>query len=227
MSSVDEVILGYWPTRGRGGTIRNLLSYCGIPFTNKLYFDDPSWFLKDKKNINLDYPNLPYLIDGKKRITESIAIMYYIAMKSNRRDLIGDTDEKFIQVKTALGVTSELRNELTKLIWTKGDFEEEREDAFNWGPIFNKLDVLNKNMEGKKWLCGFFSLADFDLFENVDLVHEMEAARLAEHPNLLSFRTRFGNLPHNQTHRKSENFRWLWTPPGWGAWRNTKPSDDF
>jgi len=41
-------------------------------------FDKSSW-LDVKETLGLEYPNLPYLIDGDTKITETIAIMQYIA----------------------------------------------------------------------------------------------------------------------------------------------------
>lgn len=170
------VTLGYWGIRGRAGTIRSLLSYCGIPFQNKVYTND-EW-AKDKQILGLNYPNLPYLIDGDKKITESSAILRYIPLKAGRKDLVGSTDDEAIQVQTALGVLVDLRSNLNAIIWTKGDFQAEKERAFTKGVVKNKLEHLDTNLKGKEWLCGFLSIADFDLFENLDLIHEVEASRL-------------------------------------------------
>jgi len=45
----------------------------------------------DKSKLNLDFPNLPYLINGDFKLTESIAIARYIIRKSNKKDLLGKT----------------------------------------------------------------------------------------------------------------------------------------
>uniref|UniRef100_A0A8C8VVT6 glutathione transferase n=1 Tax=Peromyscus maniculatus bairdii TaxID=230844 RepID=A0A8C8VVT6_PERMB len=44
---------------------------------------DQSQWLNDKFKLGLDFPNLPYLIDGSHKITQSNAIMRYIARKNN------------------------------------------------------------------------------------------------------------------------------------------------
>ena len=51
-----------------------------------------SWeeWLKDKYSLGLDFPNLPYFIDGDVRITETVAIHKYIAGKWGP-ELLGDT----------------------------------------------------------------------------------------------------------------------------------------
>jgi glutathione S-transferase len=41
----------------------------GAPWKDKLYFERSEWFSKDKEQLNLNFPNLPYLIDGNLRLT--------------------------------------------------------------------------------------------------------------------------------------------------------------
>lgn len=204
--ATSKIVLGYWNARSRGGAIRSLLAYCGIPFTNKTYNEDAEWFGQDKQNIGLDFPNLPYLIDGDKKLTETNAILFYIAIKAGKRELIGDTDEKFVKVQTALGVINDLRANYYKLLFTRGDAEAERKEAFTNGPLKAKLDVLNKNLEGKEWLCGFFSVADFELFEVVEGVDKMDSTQIDKYPNLAAHRKRFSEIPEYKAHRNSAEF---------------------
>ena len=83
-------IVGYWAIRGLGQPIRDLLSYLGVDFENKMYealatdepgvYDKSSWF-DVKETLGLEYPNLPYIIDGETKLTETLAVMKYIAKK--------------------------------------------------------------------------------------------------------------------------------------------------
>uniref|UniRef100_A0A4X1UTN1 glutathione transferase n=1 Tax=Sus scrofa TaxID=9823 RepID=A0A4X1UTN1_PIG len=45
-------------------------------------YDRGQW-LSDKFKLGLDFPNLPYLIDGAHKLTQSNAILRYIARKHN------------------------------------------------------------------------------------------------------------------------------------------------
>ena len=75
-SSVSSgITLGYWNIRGLADFLRLMLYYKGVNYTEKMYVENDEWG-KDKYNLNLDFPNLPYLIDEKKnvRMTESYAI---------------------------------------------------------------------------------------------------------------------------------------------------------
>nr|ABL09314.1 allergen Ale o 8 [Aleuroglyphus ovatus] len=79
-------ILGYWNQRGLGHPIRFLLTYLGVDFTDKRYSrgadgKGSEWFQGDKNKLGLDFPNLPYYIDGDVKISQSLTILRYIAAK--------------------------------------------------------------------------------------------------------------------------------------------------
>lgn len=78
----SEIILGYWNIRGLAQVSRLLLTYTKANWKDKLYTDPNSWFGKDKKSMTFAFPNLPYLIDGDLKMTESIAIYRYIIHRS-------------------------------------------------------------------------------------------------------------------------------------------------
>jgi glutathione S-transferase len=224
MASSSEVTLGYWSIRGRTGAIRHLLVYCGIPFKSKLYSDFGEWFGKDKQELGLEYPNLPYLIDGDKKITESIAILHYIPIRASKKELLGDTDDKFIKMEQAIGVTIEAGHDMVKVLMgsKKENFYAALEDACTKGALKNKLELWNKNLEGKEWLVGSLSIADFGLIEFLDMLGQMDPKRLEPYPNLTSIQKRFAELPEIKAHRQSENFIKLWFVPGMYAWYNAE-----
>ncbi len=72
-SSIMAPLLGYWNVRGLTSSIRNLLRYKEAEFEETLYeFSDEErqvW-LADKSSLDLDFPNLPYYIDGDVKLTQ-------------------------------------------------------------------------------------------------------------------------------------------------------------
>jgi len=77
--------LGYWKIRGLGAPIRMLLHWCDVSFEDIQYeqggppdFSVASW-LDKKFTLGLPFPNLPYYIDERGRLTQSLVIMRYIA----------------------------------------------------------------------------------------------------------------------------------------------------
>ncbi len=83
----NKLILGYWDLRGIAAPIRYLLEYLEVPYSDlyHVYGEAPHYskdkWLSLKNQLGLDFPNLPYLIDGEFKITESQAIIRYICNK--------------------------------------------------------------------------------------------------------------------------------------------------
>ncbi|XP_039565431.1 glutathione S-transferase Mu 1-like [Passer montanus] len=80
-------VLGYWDIHGLAHAIRLLLEYTETPYEDKLYscgeapdYDKSQW-INEKEKLGLDFPNLPYFIDGTTKLTQSNAILRYIARK--------------------------------------------------------------------------------------------------------------------------------------------------
>ena len=74
--------------------IRYLLIYLGAHYEEIKYTSHEMWFEKDKINLGLDLPNLPYLIDGNFKLTETGAIeRYLINVFGKKEELIGKTPE--------------------------------------------------------------------------------------------------------------------------------------
>ena len=213
MATSNEVILGYWGVRGRAGAIRNLLSYLQISFKNKNYHNRNEWFAQDKDALGLEYPSLPYLLDGDNKITDVQAILSYIALRSGRRELIGNNIDRLVEIQTARSATDDLRRQLNKLLYTNGNFEAEKETAFANGAIKERLESLNKKLEGKEWICGALCVADFDLFESIDLINDIEAFKLEKYGNLVNLRKRFLEIPQVKAHRSSPEFMSVWCSP--------------
>jgi len=93
------------------------------------------------------------------------------------------------------------------LCWTKGNFEQEREELFFkskakicWFSSTSALKIKNE------WTTGFFSIADFWLFGQLHLIYELDKTKLKEYPNLYRFREKFVQTPEIDAHRKSPEF---------------------
>ena len=61
------MILGYWPLKARIHTIRYLLAYLEVSYKEVNLTIDQWKEQKDK--IDLNFPDLPYLIDGETKLT--------------------------------------------------------------------------------------------------------------------------------------------------------------
>ena len=83
-ASKQKIILGYWKIRGLAQQIRYLLEYIEHPYEEVLFEqgDAPSFSIQSwtsvKDTLGLDFPNVPYLIDGDVKLTDPLAIMIYL-----------------------------------------------------------------------------------------------------------------------------------------------------
>lgn len=114
---MSTVTLGYWKLRGLGQTLRLLLSYTNTPFQEVQYefANKEQWFEQDKKNLGFDFPNIPYLIDGDFKLTESAAIAKYIIKRSGRTELLGKTVQDEGLVENLIGVVNDALKEMRTL----------------------------------------------------------------------------------------------------------------
>ncbi|CAG2114606.1 unnamed protein product, partial [Medioppia subpectinata] len=89
MSDISVPTIGYYKTRGLAQPIRLLLAYKSVKFIDKYYGksgdknldDNPADWLAEKTILGLEFPDLPYYIVGPLKLTQSTAIMRYLARK--------------------------------------------------------------------------------------------------------------------------------------------------
>ncbi|XP_035426516.1 glutathione S-transferase 2-like isoform X1 [Cygnus atratus] len=112
------VTLGYWDVRGLAHAIRLLLEHTETPYEERQYSlgpapnFDPSDWTNEKEKLGLDFPNLPYLIDGSTKLTQSNAILRYIARKHN---MCGETEEEKLRVDMLENQVMDLRLSFIRL----------------------------------------------------------------------------------------------------------------
>nr|APX42722.1 glutathione S-transferase [Corbicula fluminea] len=190
--------LGYWKIRGLAQPIRLLLTYVGEDFTDTQYeqgdapeFSRDAWFsVKPKYAEFLDFPNLPYYIDGDVKITQSNAILKHIARKHK---LDGETERDKAIVDMLLEQAMDLRNGVVRLCYNP-DYENLKVDYFK--NIGTQLAAFEKKLGDNKWFAGNeVTVADFPLYDLLDQHTLMKADSLDAYPKLQAFLRRFREVP--------------------------------
>ncbi|XP_012657143.1 glutathione S-transferase Mu 1 isoform X2 [Otolemur garnettii] len=199
--------LGYWDIRGLAHAIRLLLEYTDSSYEEKIYtmgdapdYDRSQW-LKEKFKLGLDFPNLPYLIDGPHKITQSNAILRYIARKHN---LCGETEEEKIRVDILENQTMDTRMQLARVCYSP-DFEKLKPDYLEGLP--EKMKHFSQFLGKQPWFVGDkITFVDFLAYDVLDLHCVFEPKCLDAFPNLKDFMDRFEGLKKISAYMKSSRY---------------------
>lgn len=117
---MNKITLGYWKSRGRAQVPRLLMAYTGASWEDIVYTEPEKWFGKDKMTLGLDFPNLPYLIDGNFNVTETSAICMYIIERSNKKEtLLGSTTQERAKIINASGVIMDIMEQMHRMAYDK------------------------------------------------------------------------------------------------------------
>jgi len=203
--------LGYWDIRGLAAPLRYMLAYAGEDFEDVRYSVGPApqysregWF-KVKFTLGLDFPNLPYYIDDKVKLTETNAIFRYLARKYN---LYGDDPVTMAQVDLILEATMDLRNGFVRLCYgaDKEHFDEKKKEYCE--NVAKKLDTFQASLGDKKFFAGDkLTVCDFHIYEMLDQHLTFEPDLVESRPKLKAFWRRFNEIPQIAAHLASAAFK--------------------
>lgn len=192
---------------------RLLLAYTGVKYNHKKYTAPDQWFGKDKQSIGLDFPNLPYLIDGKLKITEADAISRYIIKKSGSSELLGKTLADEAMVDNIVSVIADVWVPVLELCFNP-KFNEDKAKVFA-DKVKPKLELLYKFLLFKDWLIGYLTYADFQLAELVNYLNGIWPDDIRQHfSKFLALRDRFNALePIKSYYEKEDAVKAPFLPP--------------
>jgi len=201
-------ILGYWAIRGLASPIRMMLHYLNVEFEDKQYEtvnsanpdEAKQQWNKDKDGLGLEFPNLPYYIDGDLRLTESLAISKHLARKNG---LAGDSEADYIRIDVAVGVIMDIGREFAMLCYGP-NFEQ---NVVGYKAVLpTKVEKLAKLLGKGKYLLGDkICWVDFTLFEMLERLLAFDQGCL-KGTCLACFHRNFASLPAISKYQKSPSF---------------------
>ncbi|XP_043732196.1 glutathione S-transferase Mu 1-like isoform X3 [Cervus elaphus] len=217
------MILGYWDIRGLAHAIRLLLEYTDSNYEEKKYTmgDTPDYnksqWLNEKSKLGLDFPNdgdaggpsdqallffqLPYLIDGTHKLTQSNAILRHIARKHN---MCGETEEEKIRVDLLENQVMDVRLHMARICYSP-DFEKLKPGYLKEIP--GRMKLFSVFLGKRCWFAGNkLTYVDFLAYDILDLQRIFEPRCLDEFPNLKDFLTRFEGLKKISAYMQSSRF---------------------
>lgn len=211
------ITLGYWSIHGRGEPIRLLLNYVGADWENKIYYMNPEGFAdwgKFKETTDMIFPNLPYLIDGDVKMSESLAILRYLGAKF---DLVEKDHTKAYRVDMMEQLLQDVVNAFINLNREKDGYEKAAEKYK--ADLPGKLEKFGKFLGKGNYVAGKkLTYVDFMLYE-VLIVHKMFSPASFTDDTINEYMNTFSNLPGIkswlQGEQKSKGFHVL---PAMFAW---------
>nr|XP_047911045.1 glutathione S-transferase 2-like [Anser cygnoides] len=197
--------------------IRLLLEHTETPYEDKLYscgeapdYDKSQW-INEKEKLGLDFPNLPYFIDGSTKLTQSNAILRYIARKHNMCECGGHFGDPTRGCPRAAGATAASLPSQEKL---KPGYLEQ---------LPGKLKLFSNFLGDRKWFAGDkLTFVDFLMFDVLDQNSIFEPKCLEPYKNLKDFMDRFGALEKVAAYMKSSRFQKMPINNKMAKWGNKK-----
>ncbi|NXN92378.1 GSTM2 transferase, partial [Rhinopomastus cyanomelas] len=188
-------------------------------------FDRSDW-TNEKEKLGLDFPNvvspllsplhqLPYLIDGPIKVTQSNAILRYIARKHG---MVGDTEEEKMQVDMMENHIVDLRMRFAYICYSP-DFEKLKQEFLQQLP--GKLRELSRFLGSRKWFVGDkLTFVDFLAYDLLDQFRMFTPQCPELQGNLAQFLQRFEALEKVAAYMRSG--RYMKTPVYWrtAKWGN-------
>lgn len=174
---MSKVTFGYWKIRGLGQFIRHLLAYTGTDFKEVQYESPDKWFKEDKFSLGLDFPNLPYLVDGDFKLTESIAVAKYVIKRSGKNELLGKNTQDEGKVNALVAILREVMGAFIGLCFNPDHENLKIELLEKHRP---KLNYVKEFIGDKQFALGYLTLVDFYLAEQLAY---FEALFPSEHKN--------------------------------------------
>ena len=187
--------LGYWPIRGRAEALRLLLAYLHIEYKEHNPVS-PQEILENAKH-GFEFPNVPYLVDGDVKLTESSAIPRYIAWKAGKKDLYGKEGLEAARHQMILGVLEDIGTGFKDIL-----FKDDVEGAYKAASEKSgrKIQELSKFLGDKNFFFGEVTYSDiifFVLFRAIRSI--LKAVQkpdiFAAFPNLEKHHQNVANLP--------------------------------
>jgi len=192
--------LHYWKIRGLGEPIRMMLEYLGLKYENKYKASIEEW-IKEKNQIGIELHNIPYLVDGDVRLSQSFAIMRYLARKHNK--LIAKNELQTQQVDKGEGLLVDLRVTFAMLVYNPA-FEQMKEGFLKELPT--KLIGFEELLGKRKWIAGELTHVDFGMCEILDHIELCFPGCYKTLPNIKKYKDAFEAIPEIKAYKSSDKF---------------------
>jgi len=202
MTAGEKPVLGYWDLRGLCEPIRLLLAYTGTDYEERNFKDRSEWE-SVKPTLGLDWPNLPYFIDGEVKLSQSTAILRHIA---RQHGLSGKSEAEMRRIDLVLDQSKDFFNSTFAKMCYDPDFHSKKDEFLSTLP--QKLQEYEKFLGTGEWFAGEnISFVDFIMYERLDWMRYFNVESVVKCTNLLAFMKRFEKLPKIEKYFNSGRYK--------------------
>ena len=202
-----KIVLGYWKIRGLAQQIRYLLEYIQHPYEEVLFEqgDAPNYSIEQwttvKDSLGLDFPNVPYIIDGDVKITDPLAIMVYLC-HSYAPELLGQDIKQKAEIDMLHMQLKDIRSAMIGQCYISNDRANLKKNALS------KSEALIKHIEGRPYVAGdnltYLDFIFLELFDFIDFASEYTF--YDSNDNVRNYSYRMKALPALKSYIASDRF---------------------
>ena len=177
-----------------------------------------AWFDGKKYSLGLAFPNLPYMIDGDVKLTQSLAIMRYLGRKFD----LSPSEADISRADNFEQVIFDIRMGVAKIAYSSGALFEELKGDF-LGQLPKKLEEIAVFIGAGPYALGEkITYVDFLALEYLEVVGRFSPDHIAGSP-IAEYIHRMKNLPTLKKFFESEdcthNHYSMFAPIGpWPGW---------
>ena len=204
--------LYYWSFKGRGINIKTLLKYFRENY-QEVTLTRQQWpALKQSfLDAGFNFPNLPMIEDGDYKLSESMAVLTYLAETRGDGSLAGKNPQDQATLRQLEGVLLDLVNMLLKCVFTgeyKTKLQEVKDNQKILG-IIQRLETLFS--DGRQFALGYFTVADICISNTYRMIYQFFKSAEVDNPLerkiLYDHAVRVGDLPGIKEFFASDDYK--------------------
>merc|ERR1739838_119037 len=146
--------------------------------------------------------NIPYIVDGDVKLTQSIAIMRYLSRKHKKLAPHGELQLQ--QVDRAEGMLVDMRFMFAMLCYNP-EFDKMKDNFFAELPT--KLHGLEEVLGKREWVAGELTYVDIAICEILDHMVLCRPECFDKLPNIKKYWARYEDLPQIKAYKSSDRYR--------------------
>jgi len=187
-----------------------MLKYNEAPFEDRRIKFDPlpdmraTWF-KEKHTLGLDFPNLPYYIEGDIKITQHHAILRYLGRKFG---MTPKNEREYVRMDIAENQIQDFGWNFIMQLFHGSDVETIRQSLKDQNYIDNGLSLIEKFLGNEPWMAGqTMTHVDFKAYEFLDWFRLFDKEQFSKFSAVNAYMDRFENLPTIKRYRESAEYK--------------------